>query len=136
MYNLIEYNNYSKICGSLWQNDRDVPNNDNITNSQSFKFKTKITGKTPADSNTKNFEIVVPLKYLTNFWRTLEMLLINYESNLNWILRADCIISFATGATIFVITNTELYTLVVILSTQDNAQLLQQLKSDFKRTIE
>ena len=103
-----------------------MPNDDSITNSQSFKFKTKITGKTPANSNTKNFEIVVPLKYLTNFWRTLEVSLFNYESNLNWIWRADGIISFATGAS-FVMTNAELYILVVPLSTQDNAQLLQQL---------
>ena len=48
-----------------------MPNDDNITNSQSFKSKTKITRKPPADGNTKNVEIVVPLKYLTNFWRTL-----------------------------------------------------------------
>ena len=111
-----------EVCDST----TDVPNDDSITNSQSFKFKTKITGKTPANSNTKNFEIVVPLKYLTNFWRTLEVSLFNYESNLNWIWRADGIISFATGAS-FVITNAELYILVVTLSTQDNAQLLQHL---------
>ena len=105
-----------EVCDST----TDVPNDDSITNSQSFKFKTKITG------NTKNFEIVVPVKYLTNFWRTLEVSLFNYESNLNWIWRADGIISFATGAS-FVITNAELYILVVALSTQDNVQLLQHL---------
>ena len=55
--------------------------NDNITQSGSFKFKTKITRKTSAAENTKHTEIAVPLKYLSNFWRTLEMPLINCEIN-------------------------------------------------------
>ena len=49
---------------------------------QSFKSKTKITGKTPADGNTKDVEIMVPMKYLSNFFRTLEMPLINCEVEL------------------------------------------------------
>ena len=82
MYNLTEYSdNYSKTSGSLWQYYKDEPNN-NIADSESFKSKVKITGKTPADRNTKNVEIIVPLKYLSNFWRTLEMPLINCEVNL------------------------------------------------------
>ena len=72
MYNLIEYSdNYSKTSGSLWQYYKDDPN-DNITQSESFKSKIKITGKTPAAGNTKDVEIIVPLKYLSNLWRTLE----------------------------------------------------------------
>ena len=64
MYNLIEYsNNYSKTSGGLWQYYKDEPN-DNLANSESFKSKVKKTGKTPADGNTKNVEIIVPLKYL------------------------------------------------------------------------
>ena len=67
MYNLIEYSdNYSKISGSLWQYYKDYPN-DNITQSESFKSKVKITGKTPGDRNTKDVEIIVPLIYLSNF---------------------------------------------------------------------
>ena len=67
MYNLIEYSdNYSKTCGSLWQYYKDVPN-DNLTDSKSFKYKAKITGKTPDDGNTKYVEVIVPLKYLDNF---------------------------------------------------------------------
>ena len=82
MYNLIEYsNNYSKTSGSLWQYYKDEPN-DNLANSESFKSKVKITGNTPADGNTKDVEIIVPLKYLSNFWRTLEMPLINCEVSL------------------------------------------------------
>ena len=81
MYNLIEYsNNYSKASGSLWQYYKDDPNN-YIENSESFKFKIKITGKSPDDGNTKDVEIIVPLKYLRNYWRTLEMTLINCEVN-------------------------------------------------------
>ena len=66
MYNLIEYSdNYSKTSGSLWQYYKDDPNN-NIIHSESFKSKVKITGKTPAYGNTKDVEIIVPLKYLNN----------------------------------------------------------------------
>ena len=77
MYNLIEYSdNYSKTSASLWQYQRDEPNN-NLTDSESFESKIKITGNTPADGNRKDVEIAVSLKYLSNFWRTLEMQLIN-----------------------------------------------------------
>ena len=73
MYKLIEYSdNYSKTSGRLWQYYEDDPN-DNIENSESFKNKIKITGKTPNNGNTKDVEIIAPLKYLSNFWRTLEM---------------------------------------------------------------
>ena len=82
MYNLIEYsNNYAKTSGSLWQYYRDDPN-DYLINSESFKSKIKITENTPADGNEKDVEIMVPLKYLSNFWRILEMPLINCEVNL------------------------------------------------------
>ena len=81
MYNLIEYSdNYSKTSGNLWQYYRDDPN-DNIIQSESFKYKIKITGKTP--DNIKDVKTAVPLKYLSNFWKTLEMLLINCEISLD-----------------------------------------------------
>ena len=101
MYNLIEYSdNYSKTSGSLWQYYKDDPN-DNITQSESFKSKIKITGKTPAAGNTKNVEIAVSLKYLSNFWRTFEMLLINCEVNLILTWSSNCVISSPTGETKF-----------------------------------
>ena len=82
MYNLIEYSDsYSKTSGSLWQFYKDEPN-DNLENSESFKSKGKITGNTPAGRNTKDVKIIVPLKYLSNFWRTFEMPLINCEVSL------------------------------------------------------
>ena len=82
VYNLIEYSkNYSKTSGGLWQYYRDEPNDD-ITESESFKYKTKIIGKNPDAGNTKDVKIAIPLKYLINFWRTLETPLINWEINL------------------------------------------------------
>ena len=135
MYSLIEYSdNYSKTSGSLWQYYKDDPN-DNIADSKSFKFKVKITGKIPDDSNTKDVEIIIPLKYLSNFWKTLEMLLVNCEVNLILAWSKDCVITNSTGEEKFEITETKVYVPVVTLSTQDNAKLLQQLKSGFKRTI-
>ena len=71
MSNLIEYSdNYSKTSGGLWQYYKDEPNY-NLADSESFKSKVKITGKTPAAGNTKEVETIVPLKHLSNFWRTL-----------------------------------------------------------------
>ena len=82
MYNLIEYSNHlSKTSRSLWQYYKDEPN-DNFADSESSKSKVRITGNTTADGNTKDVEIIVPLKYLSNFWRTLEIPLINCEVNL------------------------------------------------------
>ena len=135
MYNLIEYSdNFLKTSGSLWQYYKDDPN-DNLVRSESFKSKIKITGKTPAAGNTKDVEIIVPLKYLSNFWRTLEMPLINCEVNLILTWSSTCVITNSTGAGRFEITDTKLYVPVVTLSTQDNAKLLQQLKYGFKRII-
>ena len=96
-----------------------------MTQSQSFKSKIKITGKTPADGNMKDVEVMVPLKYLSNFWRTLEMPLINCEVEIILTWSKTCVISSATGETKFVITKTKFYVPVVTLSTEDNAKLLQ-----------
>ena len=92
MYNLTENSdNYSKISGSLWQHCKDIPtvnNTDNIFNfneanaTDSIDSKAKITGKTDNDGKIDNVKIMVPLKYLSNFRRTLEMPLINCEVNL------------------------------------------------------
>ena len=110
MYNLIEYgDNYSKTSGSLWQYCKDVPAVDNKGNNvdfngtnaaDSFNFKAKVTGQT-ADNNVNSniagrvdVEIMFPLKYLSNIWRTLEMPLINCEDEviLNWL--ANCVIIY------------------------------------------
>ena len=97
MYNLIEYNdNYAKSSGSLWQYYRDEPNDD-LVDSESIKSKIKITGKTPNNENEKDVEIMVPLKYLSNFWRTLEMPLINCEVSLILTWSPSCVITNSTG---------------------------------------
>ena len=135
MYNLIEYSdNYAKTTGSLWQHFRDEPDV-NVEDSESLKSKIKITRKTPAAGNEKDVEIMVPLKYLSNFWKTLEIPLINCEVNLILTWSSTSVITNSTGAGTFEITDTKLYVPVMILSTQENAKLLQQLKSGFKRVI-
>ena len=88
MCNLIEYSdNYSKTSGSLWQYCKDIPAVNNAGNiidfdganaTDSFDVKTKVTGQTN-DNGIIYVEIMVPLKYLRNFLRTLEMPLINCE---------------------------------------------------------
>ena len=128
IYNSIEYyNNYLKMYGSLWQYYKDEAGED-MENSKSFSSKVKITGKTLVDGNKKDVEIIESLKYF-------EMSLINCEVNLILTWSKDCVIFSAAGETKFKITDTKLYVPVVTLSTQDNAKLLQQLKSGFKRTI-
>ena len=146
MYNLIEYSdNYAKTTGSLWQYCKDIParNNgaivifaeNNLTDS--FNFKVKITGQT-GDVGTKDVEIMVPLKYLSSFWRTLEMPLINCEFNLILTWSSTFVLTATKvqnqNAT-FTITDTKLYVPVVTLSIQENTKFFQQLKSGFKRVI-
>ena len=105
--NLIEYSyNYSKTSGVFWQYCRDEPaadSNNSLANltadktdTNSFKIKQKITGQT-GNNDTKNVEIIVPLKYLRKFWRTLEMSLINCEINLdlNWSKICVIVVNYA-----------------------------------------
>ena len=148
MYNLIEYSdNYSKISGSLWQYCKDmlaVTNDGNILDSNdanvtdSFKLKSKIASQTDNDGRIDNFEIMIPLKHLKDFWRTLEMSLINCEVELVLTWSADFVIIYTDVANqvhTFTIKEAILYVPVVTLSTQENTKLLTQLKSGFKRTI-
>ena len=147
LHNLLEYSPaYAKTSGRLWQYCKDIPavdNNNAIVNftendlTDSSDFKVKMTGQT-ADDGIKNVKIMVSLKYLSNFWRTPEMPLINCEISLILIWSANCVIvstNVANQNAIFAITDTKLYVPVVTLSTQDNAKLLQQLKSGFKRVV-
>ena len=94
MYNLLEYSkNYRKTTGSFWNYYRDEPNEEStgggngaikysIRNSKSFDYKTSITGTLEGDNTEKEAEIVVLLKHMSNFWKTLDMPLINCEINL------------------------------------------------------
>ena len=81
---------------------------------------------------------MVPLKYLSNFWRTLEMPLINCEVNLILTWSSTCVLVSTNNANqveTFAITDTKLYVPAVTLSTQESTKFLQQLKSGFKRVI-
>ena len=151
MYNLIEFSdNYSKTTGSLWQYCKDIPAvNDNVIMvillfltelmiPIHLILKSKIIGKTNDDGDIENVEIMVPLKYLSNFWRTLEMSLINCEVELILAWSKNRVListSVANQNPKFTIIETDLHVPVVTLSAQDNPKLLPQLKSSFKKTI-
>ena len=122
MYNLIEYSdNYSKTSGSLWQYCKDIPavNNDgNIivfnggNDTDSLIFKSNIIDKTNDDGDIETVEVMVPLKYLSNFWRTLEIPLINWEIELilTWARNCDIIsTNIANQIPTFTITEKNLY---------------------------
>ena len=147
MYNLMEYSDfYQKTSGSLWQYYRNKParnNNGEIidfadnNNNASFKFKRQTTGQT-RNHDSKDVEIMVPLKYLSNIWRTLEMPLITYEISLQlkWTKNCTIVASIVNNQNpSFQITHTKLYIPVVTLSTQENIKFLKQLGFGFKRTI-
>ena len=145
MYNLIEYSdNYADSSGSLYQFKRDEPpmnnavnpNNVALDNSTSFKYKASLLGKaTVADGNDrslKNAKTVVRLKYLSNFFMSLEMPLINCKIHLELNWNNNCVMyganTYVVGdnvsnrETAFQITSTKLYVLIVTLSTNDNVR--------------
>ena len=135
MYDLIEHgDNYLKASGSLSQYYIDESDT-SIKNSQSLKSKVRITGKKPAAGKTKDVMIALPLNYLSNFWRTLEIPLINCEINLILTWSANYVFNNSTGAGTFAITDAKPYVTIVTLSTQDDTKLFQQLKLGFKITI-
>ena len=146
MYNLIEYSdNYSKTSGSLWQYCKEIPavnNEGNIVGfnganaNDSFNFKTKITGQNDSNGRINNVETMVPLKYSSNFWRTPEMPFCEVGLILTWSGNSAIIYTNVENQVpTFEINEANLYVPVATLSTQDNAKLLPQLKSGFKRTI-
>ena len=169
MYNLLEYSkNYRKTIGSLYNYYRDELSNDNdninfrnikVVNSNSFKYKNKITSNTynvNADDDgynvnkngTQEVELDIPLKYLGNFWKALNIPLINCEVSLELKWNKNCVITSLeqrdigggnrdnapTGATL-AINDCKLYVPEVTLSKDDEIKLLTNLKSRFKREI-
>ena len=167
LYNLLEYSkNYEKTSGSLFNYYRDEPKehtigdgnnaiNISIRNSESFNYKTKIVGSSAAGELEKDdVEIAIPLKYLGNFWRSLDIPLINCEITLILPWYEKCVL---VGKTLrnaldpqpdppiaaiecptdakFEITDCKLYVPVVTLSAENDNKLLEQLKSGFRRSI-
>ena len=157
MYNLIEYpGNYQDSSATLYQCKRDEPPEDdavaNLTanNSDSFKYKVKLLGNIPqlaADADAArvgrlNVKVVVPLKYLSNFFRSLEMPLINCKTKLNLTWKKECVLSTLNddaanpeNNAVFIINDTKLYVPVVTLSKEDNKYFIEQQKKGFQRSI-
>ena len=143
MYNLIEYSdNYQDSSATLYQYKRDEPpvnlaNNLEVNNSNSFKYKVNLLGNPVVANNIArlNVKIVVPLKYLSNIFRSLEMPLINCKVKLNLTWKKECVLSNDTVPVVFIINDTELYVPVVTLSKEDNKDFIHQQNKDFQRSI-
>ena len=130
MYNLIGYSdNYSKPCGSLWHYCKDIPtvnNDDNMVNfnganaTDSFNFKTKITGQTDHNGRIDDVKIIVSLKYTSNFRTFLETPIVNCKVNLIFTYSANCVLIYTDVANqipTFTIMETNLYVPLVTLLT-------------------
>ena len=106
-----------------------------VDNSESFKYKSALAGKTAnaagENSFVKQTKIVVPLKYSSNFWISLEMPLINCKIHLKLNWTEDCILSSDGDSAKFKITDAKLYIPIVILSTKGNINLTKQLSNGF-----
>ena len=142
MYNLIEYSdNYSDTSESLWQFKRDkITNNADVTNDNnapSFKYKASIIGNTENNGTKNGVKIAVPLKYLSNFWRSLEIPLINCKVELSLKRIENCVLTTAANVSkaIFKTTDTKLYVPIVTLSIEDNSKFKKPLNEGFKRPI-
>ena len=147
MYNLIEYsNNYQDSSATLYQYKRDEPPEDDAVadltanNSNSFKHKIKLSGnihQLAADAarvGRLNVKIVVPLKYLSNFFRSLEMPLINCKIKLYLTWKKECVLSTDAGDAVFII-DTKMYVPVVTLPKEDNKDFIEQQIKGFQRSI-
>ena len=144
MYNLIEYSdNYQDSSAMLYKYKRDEPpvanafNNLTADTSSSFKYKIKLLGNPVLDGAIAklNVKIVVPLKYLSNFFRSLEMTLINCKVKLNLIWKKECVLSNQAGAAVFKINDTKLYAALVTLSKEGNKDFIEQKNKGFQRSI-
>ena len=151
MYNLIEYSdNYQDSSATLYQYKREEPpanlaNNLATDTSSSFKYKVNLLGNPVIANNIArlNVKIVVPLKYLSNFFRSLEMPLINCKMKLKLTWKKECVLSINNDAAaanaannpIIIINDTKLYVPVVTLSKEDNKDFTEQQNKGFQRSI-
>ena len=144
MYNLTEYSdNYQDSSATLYQYKRDDPPEANAINnlttdtSSSFKYKGELLGDPILDGNTakRSVKIVVPLKYLSNFFRSLEMLLVNCKIKLNLTWKKECVLSTDADDVVFVINDTKMYVPVVTFSKEDNKCFIEQQNKGFQRSI-
>ena len=171
MYNLLEYSKKDSIISeTLWNYNGDKVNNSTIENNdannfrihnnktktcKSFEYRAKLIGSTPDNGGRLDTEIIVPLKYLSNFWRSLDLPLNNCEIELDLSWSRYCVISeisrtsravpntnavvyqviAQTTSATFQINNAKVYVSVVTLSINYNIKFLENIKPGFKRTI-
>ena len=148
MYNLIEYSdNYQDSSATLYQNKRDEPPEADAVadltanNSDSLKYNIKLLGNATevageaAGVRRLNVKVAVPLTYLSNFFRSLEMPLINFKIKLSLTWKKQCVLSTAAGEAVFNINDTKLYVPVVTLSKEDNEDFIEQQDKEFQRSI-
>ena len=144
IYNLIEYSdNYQDSSATLYQYKRDEPPEDDAVadltadNSSSLKYKISLLGNPVVANNIAriNVKVVVPLKYLSNFFRSLEMPLINCKIKLNLIWKKECVLSTDDDNAVFIINDTKMYVPVVTLSKEDNKDFIEQQNKGFQRSI-
>ena len=147
MYNLIEYShNYQDSSATLYQYKRDEPPEVDAAadltanNSDSLKHKIKLLGNVTEVAGDVagvrlNVKVVVPLKYLSNFFRSLEMPLINCKIKLNLTWKKECVLSTGASEAVFIINDTKLYVPVVTLSKEDNKDFIEQQNKGFQRSI-
>ena len=144
LYNLIEYSgNYQDSSATLYQYKPDEPPEDDAVadltadNSSSLKYKNSLLGNPVVANNIVriNVKVVVPLKYLSNFFRPLEMPLINCKIKLNLTWKKECVLSTDDGNAVFIINDTKLYIPVVTLSKEDNKDFIEQQNKGFQRSI-
>ena len=144
VYNLIEYSdNYQDSSATLYQCKRDEPPETNTindlttNNSSSFKNKVELLGNPVVANNIArtNLKVVIPLKYLSNFFRSLEIPLINCKIKLNLTWKKECVLSTDDGNAVFIINDTKMYVPVVTLSKEDNKDFIEQQNKGFQRSI-
>ena len=144
MCNLIEYSdNYQDSSATLYQYKRYEPPevkaiNDLTTDtSSSFKYKVELLGNPVLDGNIakRSVKVVAPLKYLSNFFRSLEMPLINYKIKLNLTWKKECVLSTDNGNAVFITNDTKMYVPVATLSKEDNKDFIEQKNKGFQRSI-
>ena len=144
MYNLIEYSdNCQDSSATLCQYKRDEPPEANTILdltadiSSSFKYEIKLLGNPVLDSAVakRNVKVVVRLKYLSNFFRSLEMPLINCKIKLNLTWKKECVLSNQAGDAVFIMNDTKMYFPVVTLSKEDNKDFIEQQNKGFQRSI-
>ena len=144
MYNLMEYSdNYQDSSATLYQYKRDEPTEDDAVvdltadNSSSLKYKISLLGNSVVANNIAiiNVKVVVPLKYLSNFFRSLEMPLINYKIKLNLTWKKECVLSTDEGNAEFIVNNTKMYVPVVTLSKEINKDFIEQQNKGFQRSV-